>query len=270
MTRRPPLPLPEYFMSDSNHTSGIKTDEKKQHFDDIYVEPDPVAFKERIIDALEYISDDFNRATFDRLILPWCEEKTESGGPLNFVDLCCCFGNTTMAVVNGMSTAEVRENWRDRETCRRIMKPRRFPAHTTGIDISANALNYGREAGIFDATIAADLNAPTPKAAEEVQQAMREADLFISTAALVYLELSSIETLLKAFAGANREGYALVNFLNPFALEKGDATKRLLLEHLEFVGSTATRHRRMSQLEQENYPGEEWSLLELWVLRRPA
>jgi hypothetical protein len=24
----------------------------------------------------------------------------------------------------------------------------------------------------------------------------------------------------------------------------------------------------MSPLEQENYPGEEWSLLELWVLKR--
>jgi hypothetical protein len=66
------------------------------------------------------------------------------------------------------------------------------------------------------------------------------------------------------------EGYMLVNFLNPFSLEKADETKRVLLKHLDFVGSMATRHRKMSQLEQDNYPGEEWALLELWVLKRRA
>ena len=39
-------------------------------------------------------------------------------------------------------------------------------------------------------------------------------------------------------------------------------------EKLDFVASRATRHRRMSQLEQDNYPGEQWSLLELWVLQK--
>lgn len=95
---------------------------------------------------------------------------------------------------------------------------------------------------------------------------------FLSTiAALVYLDLETIEALISSFAkggSGKKEGYILVNFLNPFALEKADATKRILLNHLEFVGSRATRHRRMSELEQKNYPGEEWSLLELWVLKR--
>ncbi len=49
---------------------GVKTEEKKQHFDDIYEAKTPVPFKERILDELEYISDRFNRAEFDRLILP--------------------------------------------------------------------------------------------------------------------------------------------------------------------------------------------------------
>ena len=63
-------------------------------------------------------------------------------------------------------------------------------------------------------------------------------------------------------------GYVIVNFLNPFTPEKADATKRLLLKHLHFVGSVATRHRRMSPLERDNYPGEDWALLEIWVLSR--
>lgn len=248
--------------------SQIKTDEKKQHFDDIYVAETPVPFKERILDDLEYISDNFNRQAFDRLILPWVENQATDDKSLNYVDLCACFGNTTMAILNGMDYDSIRHNWRDDEACRKIDSPRRFPTHATAIDISANAMAYGRNSGLFDDTIVADLNEPEPGAKQAVETAINNADVLISTASLVYLEPEAIEGLLKAFAGAPREGYMMVNFLNPFSLEKADATKQMLLEHLEFVGSTATRHRRMSPLEQENYPGEDWALLEIWVLRR--
>ncbi|MGM0552947.1 MAG: class I SAM-dependent methyltransferase [Pseudomonadota bacterium] len=246
----------------------VKTEEKKQHFDDIYVADTPVPFKERIIDALDYISDDFNRQTFDRLILPWAEQQAAAGRTLNYVDLCCCFGNTTMAAVHGMDVEAIRANWASEDACQRIAAPRRLPMKTTGIDISGPALAYGRSAGLFDETFEADLNQPVPDTQTAIEKAMEEADIVISTASLVYLDPPAIRKLIEAFARAPREGYMLVNFLNPFALEKADETKRLLLEHLDFVGSTATRHRRLSPLEQENYPGEEWALLEIWVLRR--
>jgi len=247
--------------------STIKTDEKKQHFDDIYVAKTPVPFKERILDALEYVSDDFNRQTFDRLILPWVE-KRPAGSPVRFVDLCACFGNTTMATVYGMDYGAICRNWQDETACMTIMADRRFPAHTTGIDISANAMAYGEGRGLFDEVIVADLNAPSPEQKERVRETMGQADILISTAALVYLDTQALEDLVDAFARVDREGYVMVNFLNPFGLEKADATKRLLLERLDFVGSTATRHRKLSPLERENYPDEEWALLEIWVLRR--
>ena len=80
--------------------------------------------------------------------------------------------------------------------------------------------------------------------------------------------MNLVGAFAKGSGAASSEGFMMVNFLNPFALEKADATKRILLKHLEFVGSRATRHRRMSELEQNNYPGETWALLELWVLKR--
>jgi len=246
--------------------SAIKTDEKKQHFDDIYVAETPVPFKQRIIDQLEYISDDFNRAAFDRLILPWAE-AVSAARPLDFVDLCCCFGNTTMALANGMTVEAIRRNWANNETCAQVAQPRRLSMKTTGIDISANALAYGQSAGIFDHTIQADLNA-SDAPWEDLEKTFRGADVVISTAALVYLEIDSIERIAKAFASGDQPGYLMVNFLNPFALEKADETKRVLLGELNFVGSNATRHRRLSSLEQENYPGEDWALLEIWVLKR--
>ncbi|TDY03751.1 class I SAM-dependent methyltransferase [Thiohalophilus thiocyanatoxydans] len=246
----------------------VRTDEKKQHFDDIYVAENPVPFKERILDQLEYVSDNFNRQTFDRLILPWAQQNASAEKPLKFVDLAGCFGNTTMATLYGMDYEAIRNNWRDSEACKQIDGQRRFPATTTGIDISANALAYGHAAGLYDETIEADLNAAPADVQDQVEAAMQNADVVISTASLVYLEPEAIARLLDAFDKGAGEGYMLVNFLNPFALEKADETKRMLLERLEFVGSMASRHRRLSPLEQENYPGEEWALLEIWVLRR--
>mmetsp|Transcript_5058 Transcript_5058/g.10928 ORF Transcript_5058/g.10928 Transcript_5058/m.10928 type:complete len:278 (+) Transcript_5058:161-994(+) len=270
--------------------TGVKTDDKKQHFDDIYVEPTPVPYKTRILDALDYVSDEFNRQMFDAHILPWARQMTAhgssvsksamaaghapgSGRELNFVDLCSCFGNTTMATIYGMSYDAIRENWSDEERCRTIDAARRLPVNITGIDISMPALDYGISAGLYDEAICADLNQRETAEFAQVEHVMAEADILLSTAALVYLDLESIETIVSAFAlggcqEGTKEGYVLVNFLNPFALEKADETKRILLKHLDFVGSRATRHRRMSELEQRNYPGEEWSLLELWVLKR--
>lgn len=248
--------------------SIVKTDEKKQHFDDIYIAMTPVPYKERILDELEYISDNFNRQTFDRLILPWIQGRQTQDKPIQFVDLAGCFGNTTLATLNGMTYDEIRHNWRDENSCLKVGKERRFLANTTGIDQSTNALTYGKKAGIYDNIIEADLNQPTPEAKKLVELSLEKADVVICTAALVYFEIDSINRLLEAFVRRNEEGYMLVNFLNPFALDKSDITKRLLLEKLEFVGSMASRHRRLSPLEQKNYPGEEWSLLEVWVLKR--
>ncbi|KAL7518439.1 hypothetical protein ACHAWX_003263 [Stephanocyclus meneghinianus] len=208
---------------------------------------------------------------FDTHIFDWARCLAASRN-INFVDLCCCFGNTTMATIYGMTYSEIRENWKDEESCRSIAASRRFNANVTGIDISAPALAYGISAGLYDDVVCSNLNERGTEEFVQVQSVMAEADILLSTAALVYLDLETIDTLISSFASGSKvkknEGYVLVNFLNPFTPEKADETKRILLKHLDFVGSRATRHRKMSELEQRNYPGEEWSLLELWVLKR--
>ena len=64
----------------------VKTDEKKQHFDHVYVQQTPVMYKRDILDALEYVSDNYNRQMFDRLILPWVKEQ-EQHKRISFVDV---------------------------------------------------------------------------------------------------------------------------------------------------------------------------------------
>jgi hypothetical protein len=251
-------------------SKDIKTDDKKQHFDDIYVAETPVPYKVRILDALEYISDNFNREMFDAHIMPWVQQQ--SGTKLQFVDLCSCFGNTTMATVYGMTYNDICENWKDETSCRTIQGKRRFDCDVTAMDISGPAMAYGKSVGLYDTSIVCNLNERSTEEFAQVLESMKAADILLSTAALVYLDLEAIDQIISAFASgsssSSSEGYILVNFLNPFAIGKGDATKRILLKYLDFVGSRATRHRRLSPLEQENYPGEEWSLLELWVLKR--
>ena len=256
----------------------IKTDDKKQHFDDIYVAHNPVPYKVKILDELSYISDDFNRAMFDVHILPHVIDGNSDSGSgedttttktLHYLDLCACFGNTTMACVNGMTYDEIRTNWSDDTKCETIDKPRRLSnCHVTAVDISEQAMAYGKRTKLYDDAIVCNLNDRTSAEFKHTLDSMARADVVISTAALVYLDLESIEELISSFANgtSNHGKYLLVNFLNPFALEKADDTKRILLKHLDFVGSRATRHRKLSKLEQDNYPGEEWSLLELWVL----
>jgi hypothetical protein len=247
---------------------NIKTAENKQHFDDIYLEKTPVAYKVRMLDALDYVTDDFNRQVFDRFILPWVQAQEK---PIQFVDLCGCFGNTSLATVYGMTYDQIRENWKDETACTEIQGTRRFPCTTSAIDISENAMAYSEKVGIFDTTLVCDLNELDDSLPEKqaVLGIMKTADVMVATGALIYLDIEAIDSIVGAFASCKpAEGYMLVNFLSPFSLEKSDKTKKILLKHLDFVGSMASRHRKMSKFEREAYPDEEWALVELWVMKR--
>eukprot|EP00127_Corallochytrium_limacisporum_P005145 Clim_evm51s199 gene=Clim_evmTU51s199 len=247
---------------------GYETDDKKEHFNDLYNTGNPVPFKTEIMDRLTYICDDFTRQEFDRHILPFCMRKSGGGETVNYVDLCSCFGNTSMAVLRGMTTDEIKDNWSTDERCETIDKPTRFKVKCTGIDISKNALAYGKRVGLYQETLNADLNHLTPEETVTLTNIMSSADVILSTAALVYLRTSTIEKILSAFASKKSEGYVIVNFLNPFSIEEANEIKKMLLKYLKFEGSVATRHRKLSEKERKSYPDEEWALLEIWILSR--
>merc|ERR1719375_238075 len=112
-----------------------------------------------------------------------------------------------MACVNGMTTAEICAKWSDEVVCESTMPARRFPSHVTAMDISEQALAYGKRTGIFDASVCADLNSRA--GLDEAKPPMRNAQLLISTAALVYLEAEVVGEIMKAFAEGEGEGYAI-------------------------------------------------------------
>jgi len=256
------------FVDTADAVTGPK---KKKKFDWVYVEETPVAYKTQFLDGHTYICDNFTRGEFNRLIHPQIEKlmskRAGEGGKVRVADLGSCFGNTTLAVVNGMTTDQIKDNWADMSACETINFPRRFPAHVTSIDMSGSALAYGKRSGIADETITANLN--SEEGLQSVREAMRASDVLISTGALVYLNVESVDFLIGQFAAGEGEAYAIVNFLHPFDTEKTDQMKRILLKHLDFVGSTAARFRTLGETERESYPEfGDWVLMEIWTLKR--
>lgn len=246
-----------------------ETPEKKQSFDWIYNELNPVAYKQHILEEREYVCDNFTRQEFDRLLLPQMRQLAQASGDglVKVTEIGTCFGNTTLSLLHGLTTDEIKDFWKDNISCEAVDTPRRFPSYVTGVDLSSNALDYCKRVGIADRTIDADLNSQA--GLDRVLPSVREAGLLVSTASLVYLDVASVEQIVAAFAGGEGDGFMIVNFLNPFELEKSDAMKQILLQHLDFVGSTATRHRTLSNLEKGNYPAfGDWALLEIWALKR--
>lgn len=241
----------------------------KQNFDWIYTKETPVAYKTHILDARDYITDNSSRSEFDRLLLPKCEGLAKArGGKLNFLDLGSCFGNSTLGMVYGQTSAQIKEFWKDDESCMKLTVTKRFPCVTTGVDISENALAYGKKSGILDETVTSNLNDAQERV--KMHSTLANTDILFSGATLCYLTADAVDDIMRIFASSDSEGYVIVNFLNPFEMEKSDTMKQILLKHLDFVGSSARRHRLLTEVpEKQTYPDfGDWSLIEIWVLKR--
>jgi len=212
-------------------TASIAPPEKKQSFDWIYDEPDPLAYVEHIMEKRDYICDNFTRQEFDRLILARLRELAtlSPSGKVNVAEIGMCFGNTTLALVHGLTTEKIKSFWRGTMSGDLVEALRRFPCHITGVDLSSSAMAYTKRVGIADETIAADLN--TGNGLDEALPSVRQANLVISTASLVYLDVESVERIVVEFASGSGEGYMTVNFLNPFELGKSDQMKHLLQKY---------------------------------------
>jgi hypothetical protein len=60
----------------------------------------------------------------------------------------------------------------------------------------------------------------------------------------------------------------LVNFMSHFDQVNVNSIKRKILAELNFVGSIASHHRKMSEGEKRRFEGEDWVMNETWVLAR--
>eukprot|EP00994_Dinema_validum_P005368 NODE_34_length_3523_cov_174.194588_g19_i0.p1 GENE.NODE_34_length_3523_cov_174.194588_g19_i0~~NODE_34_length_3523_cov_174.194588_g19_i0.p1 ORF type:complete len:1044 (-),score=280.45 NODE_34_length_3523_cov_174.194588_g19_i0:327-3458(-) len=214
-------------------------------------------------DLSQQVQFELVQRVFDKVILPFA---TAADRELVFVDLCCGNGSSTMALVNGMSDAEVTA-----AAGKKVDKPRRFKSRTVAVNTSAEAEGNLKETGLFDEVLSCDLNTKHIEETSAIQTVLRDADIVVSTVSLVSLQASVVDSLARSFAaggGASPEGYFMVNFLNPFNAETANKVKQLLVQHLEFVSSTPLQTRPLTDAEKTAHPGEQSAVLESWLLKR--
>ena len=162
--------------------------------------------------------------------------------------------------------------WGSEETCFTLSKPRQFPVHTWGCDLSANACAYGKKAGIFDEVQVANMNELSPSEKNELKQRCKNANLFLINS-LVYLNDGVLEELLEWFSQGSEPGFLIVGFIFPYdGVERSQSWKALLLQKFNFFNSIATANRYLDEEERKSYGPEfgtwEKSYYEIWFLKR--
>ena len=132
-----------------------------------------------------------------------------------------------------------------------IHKPLLFPVKTFGCDSSENALQYGKDAGIYDEIVTIDFNDMSPKIEILLRQKCREAN--ISTInSLGYLNDGVFEKVVDWFAEGTEPGLFVTAFMYPYdGVDRIRAQKRYLLGKLDFFNSMPLAHRSPTDSEQE-------------------
>ena len=152
-----------------------------------------------------------------------------------------------------------------------IHKPPLFPVKTFGCDSSQNALQYGKDAGIYDENVTVDFNNMTPEVEMLLHEKCREANIF-ATNSIGYLNDGVFEKLVEWFAEGTEPGLFAIGFVYPFdGVEGGRAQKCYLLGKLDFFNSLPVVYRSPTKDEEQLF--EEYHVCgrmvyETWYLTR--
>ncbi|POX40556.1 methyltransferase type 12 [Streptomyces sp. Ru73] len=181
----------------------------KVSLDHIYTQPDPRAYF-TVLRTLDYCVPQLAKPYFAKLLKEYREEHRVVVPKV--VDIGCSYGINAALLKYDVSMDELYARYggdgpaalsreellaRDRELSRA-----RRPAHPTrvvGLDASANALSYARQAGFLDDTVHADLenDDPTP----EQRARLAGADLVFSTGCIGYVTERTLTRVVRAQGG---------------------------------------------------------------------
>jgi len=179
----------------------------KVSLDHIYTAPDPRTYFQ-VLRPLGYCVPQLAKPWFDKLVKQYRE--TEQVAAPRVLDIGCSYGinaallkyDVTMdelyARYDGSGPAS-RDGLIERD---RALSRSRSPAHAlrfTGLDASADALAYAREAGFLDDTVNADLEADDPTPAQ--RDRLAGTDLVISTGCIGYVTERTLTRVVEAQDG---------------------------------------------------------------------
>jgi len=179
----------------------------KVSLDHIYTAPDPRTYFQ-VLRPLGYRVPQLAKPYFDKLIKEYRE--TEQVAVPKILDIGCSYGINAALLKYDVTMDELYARYdgsgartraglleRDRDLSRS-----RSPAHGlhfTGLDASAGALAYAREAGFLDDTVNADLEANDPTPAQRALLA--GTDLVISTGCIGYVTERTLTRVVHAQDG---------------------------------------------------------------------
>ncbi|XP_075260941.1 uncharacterized protein LOC142352299 [Convolutriloba macropyga] len=179
--------------------------------------------------------------------------------PLQMVDILSGYGADTLLNTRAYNKQDFAEMWGTPGNMYTIHKPLMFPVHTFGCDMSSLALEYGKDAGIYDETATVDLNNMTSENEFLLHQKCREAN--ISTInSLGYLNDGVFEQIVDWFAEGTEPGLFVTAFMYPYdGVQRIKTQKQYLLEKLDFFNSLPLVHRTPTEKEREQL-GKEYGM----------
>jgi len=194
------------------------------------------------------------------------------GKQLLYVDLLSCYGNDTLTHTNAFYKKDFEKMWASEENCYTLHKPRQFPVKTFAADISAAALQYGREAGIFDETARIDFNDFQPGDEEILRERCRTANI-LTMNSLAYLNDGVFEQILGWFESGKEPGLLILAFNYPYdGVDRMRIQKYYLLRRFNFFNSLPLIHTTLTEAEKEKL-GNDFGVrdrlfYEIWFLTR--
>lgn len=258
------MTIPETFRFFPTETPGQA---HKQDWTEAYTAPTPVPYCHQLMKACGiHAKDGMLKELVDREALAMLTREAEQR-PVHCVDLLSSYGNSFLAAIHGMLPEEIVAAWSTEATCITGLKPRRFPCTTLGVDLSKPALDYAHTAGIFDETMAVDINAPSPAESDRLYSAIRQAQ-FVHIGAPGYMEVPVFQRVIDAFAEGAGPGILMVA-INHLFMKDHTAFAQALVARLPLVTCVGGLQRYLTPPEVA-YFGVEQAYTTNWVMARPG
>mmetsp|Transcript_8045 Transcript_8045/g.16024 ORF Transcript_8045/g.16024 Transcript_8045/m.16024 type:complete len:242 (+) Transcript_8045:79-804(+) len=183
-------------------------------------------------------------------------EKLYKGKQMKAVELGASYGNTTLSYRCGYNWEKSVDVWLNEE------KPLEYKwdFHIVAMDLSENALGFGKRRGIFDTTIAHDFSVPfTP----ELGKHMEQADFMTSIMTTFYIPTERwYEAVFKFLSDRSKPKLLAYNMM--MAFDDRNWTPEVLFNGVQkwSCRRSFNKHRNFTELEQSTHHGnkEAWTM----------
>ncbi len=245
-------------MSQNAGPSFAEINTIKADFNDIYRRRDPRAYY-TVLGGLDYVIPEVASPIFAQLVDQCVAER---GRPITVLDVGCSYGVNAALLRHGVTLRQLRERYlspsiqalpvdRVAEFDSRFYAgwPARRDAQFIGLDTSAEAITYAREAGLLNDGAAANLE--TDEMSNRTRALIARADMVISTGCVGYITHKTFQQIMNSKSGEKPWVASFV--LRMFDYEKISQTlarHSLVTEKLNGATFVQRRYRDLAEQEQ--------------------